>query len=79
MPKAAGLFHKAIEQSGAVDLMGITFPDQKASRRAAELTLQNLGIAPEEVSKIRDVPYEKLSEAGTKAVNIPMPKGRGFR
>ncbi|MBQ6110916.1 MAG: carboxylesterase/lipase family protein [Synergistaceae bacterium] len=75
MPKAAGLFHKGIEQSGAVDLMGITFPDQKASRRVAELTLQNLGIAPEEVSKIRDVPYEKLSEAGTKAMNQAVSEG----
>ena len=52
-PAAKGLFHKGIEQSGAVELMGITFPDQTASRRVAELTLQNLGISPEDAAKIR--------------------------
>ena len=75
MPKAAGLFHKAIEQSGAVELMGITFPDQTATRRVAELTLQNLGIAPEEVSKIRDVPFEKLFAAGNSAMAQAIQEG----
>ena len=51
MPKAVGLFHKGIEQSGAVDLMSITFPEQKATRRVAELTLQNLGISPKEINR----------------------------
>lgn len=75
MPKAAGLFHKAIEQSGAVDLMGITFPDQKASRRVAELTLQNLGIAPEEASRIRNVPFGKLLAAGNSAMKQAVSEG----
>ena len=74
-PKAEGLFHKAIEQSGAVDFMGITLPDQKATRRVAELTLQNLGIAPENAAKIREVPYEKLSAAGNSALAQAINEG----
>ena len=75
MPKAAGLFHKGIEQSGAVDLMGITFPDQKATRRVAELTLQNLGIAPENAKRIRDVPFDKLFAAGNAAMKKAIEEG----
>ena len=72
-PKAAGLFHKAIEQSGAVELMGITLPDQKATRRVAELTLQNLGIS--EAAKIKDVPYETLRQAADKALAQTIEEG----
>ncbi len=75
MPKAAGLFHKGIEQSGAVDLMGITFPEQKATRRVAELTLKNLGISPKEINKIRDVPFEKLLTAGNAAMKKAIEEG----
>lgn len=74
-PKAAGLFHKGIEQSGAVNLMGITFPDQKATRRVAELTLQNLGIAPADVDKIRDVPFDRLFAAGNAAMKQAISEG----
>ena len=72
-PSAKGLFHKAIEQSGAVELMGITLPEQKATRRVAELTLKNLNIA--DVEKIKDVPYEKLSEAANKAMAQAVSEG----
>ena len=75
MPKAIGLFHKGIEQSGAVDLMGITFPEQKATRRVAELTLQNLEISPKEINKIRDVPFEKLFVAGNAAMKKAIEEG----
>ena len=77
-PKAQGLFHKAIEQSGAVDNMGITLPDQKATRRVAELTLQNLGISPEDAAKIREVPYDKLSAAGNSAIAQAINEGYGL-
>ena len=77
-PAAKGLFHKGIEQSGAIELLGITFPDQTASRRVAELTLQNLGISPEDVAKIREVPYEKLSAAGNKAMAQAIQEGKKF-
>ena len=75
MPKAKGLFHKGIEQSGAVDLMGITFPEQKAARRVAALTLEKLNIAPEKIAEIKNVPYSKLSEAANKAMAQAVKEG----
>ncbi|MBQ9582451.1 MAG: carboxylesterase/lipase family protein [Synergistaceae bacterium] len=68
VPAAKNLFHKAIEQSGAVELMGITLPEQKAARRVAELTLKNLNISPEKISELKNVPYSKLIEAANKAM-----------
>ena len=72
-PKASGLFHKAIVQSGAVPLMGITLPGKMAARRVAELTLQNLGI--KDVSQLNDTPYDDLIRAGTKAMDITIKEG----
>ncbi len=73
MPKANGLFHKAIEQSGAVNLMGITLPRQNATRKVAELTLKNLGIT--DVKDLKNVPYEKLSDAAAKAMSQAISEG----
>ena len=75
MPKAEGLFHKAIEQSGAVDLMGITFPEHKAARRVAELTLEKLNIAPERIAEIKNIPYSKLREAANRAMAQAVKEG----
>lgn len=74
-PAAKGLFHKAIEQSGAVELMGITLPDQKATRRVAKLTLKNLELSSSEVEKLKNIPYEKLSEAANKAMTQAINEG----
>ena len=67
-PAAEGLFHKAIEQSGAVELMGISLPEQKASRRVAELTLKNLAVS--NPSELKNIPHQKLREAADKADEI---------
>lgn len=72
-PKAAGLFHKAIEQSGAVNLMGITLPDQKATRRVAELTLEKLGLT--DASALKTVPYETLNNAANNAMAQAISEG----
>ncbi|MBR1657400.1 MAG: carboxylesterase/lipase family protein [Synergistaceae bacterium] len=74
-PKAAGLFHKAIVQSGAVELMGITLPKKEASRRVAELTLSELGISSSDVSRLGDLPFEVLNEAGNKAIAEAVKEG----
>ena len=74
-PAAKNLFHKAIEQSGAVELMGITLPEQKASRRVAELTLENLNIKPSNVAELKNIPYEKLRDAGDKAMAQAIKEG----
>ena len=74
-PAAKNLFHKAIEQSGAVELMGITLPDQKASRRVAALTLENLNISPEKISELKNVSYSKLRAAADKAMAQAIKEG----
>ena len=67
-PAAKGLFHRAIVQSGAVEGMGMTLLKPATTRRVAELTLQNLGIKPEEINKINELPYADISAAAQKAL-----------
>lgn len=64
MPSAAGLFHKAIVQSGAhLDNM-----KAKYSRKIGIATLEILGIAPQNIDKLKDVPYSELLAAGGQAI-----------
>lgn len=63
-PSAAGLFHKAIVQSGSM-LRTMSAAD---SRKIGEATVAELGIAPRDIDKIQSVPYETLLAAGEKAV-----------
>lgn len=63
-PSAAGLFHKAIIQSGSMT----SAMDQKYSRRIGVAVVQELGLQPSEINKLQDVPYEDLLAAGEKAV-----------
>ncbi|MBR1603066.1 MAG: carboxylesterase/lipase family protein [Synergistaceae bacterium] len=72
-PAAKNLFHKAIEQSGAVELMGITLPDQKASRRVAELTLKNLEVS--HPSELKNINYARLRAAADKAMAQAIKEG----
>jgi para-nitrobenzyl esterase len=67
-PAARGLFHKAIVQSGALEGMGMTLPAPRTTGRVAELTLQNLGIKPEDVEKLNKLPYQQIADAGQKAL-----------
>ncbi len=67
-PAAQGLFHKAIVQSGAVERMGMTLTSPEAGRRVAELTLAALSIGPNELDRLRTVPYEQLVVASDKAL-----------
>ena len=67
MPSAKGLFHKAIVQSGAEELMGMSLPNQDATRRVAELTLQRLNLTPDELDKLQTIPYEWLAMEANKA------------
>lgn len=65
MPRAKGLFHKAIVQSGS----GATYMTDKYSRLIGELTAKNLGLSAANIDQIKKVPYQQLLEAGTKACN----------
>ncbi|MCM1150627.1 MAG: carboxylesterase/lipase family protein [Alistipes sp.] len=63
-PAAAGLFHKAIVQSGSM----LRTMEAKYSRRIGRATVAKLGLRASEVDKIGDVPYERLLAAGQEAV-----------
>ena len=65
MPSAKGLFHKAINQSGAFRSDILT---KETTQRIAEETLHELNIAPNEANKIQSIPFETLSAASSKAL-----------
>ncbi|MBQ9422292.1 MAG: carboxylesterase/lipase family protein [Pyramidobacter sp.] len=67
MPAARGLFHKAIPQSGFVPLMSMTLPLPEATRRVAELVLEELGLTPERVDELQTMPYDTLFRAANRA------------
>ena len=66
MPSAKGLFHKAINQSGAfrTALLG-----KETTQSIAAEVLKELNISSEKVDEIKNIPFEKLSAAGNKALN----------
>lgn len=63
MPRAKGLFEKAIVQSGS----GAIFMPNKYSAKIGELTVKYLGLDASSINKIKTVPYEQLLAAGNKA------------
>ncbi|MTB53748.1 carboxylesterase/lipase family protein [Lewinella sp. W8] len=65
MPSARGLFHKAINQSGA--FRG-DMPDQTLTRRIATETLKELKVTAEEVDKLQEIPFAELSAASSRAL-----------
>ncbi|AYN66523.1 carboxylesterase/lipase family protein [Euzebyella marina] len=65
MPKAKGLFHKAINQSGSFRTNILEKEDTQAI--GAEV-LSLLGIEPNQVDSIQNVPFDKLSAASTQAL-----------
>ena len=67
-PASKGLFHKAILESGATEDSGMTLTPKEISLYVTELTLKNLGISPEEIDRIKDVPYSELAAASNKAL-----------
>lgn len=71
MPKANGLFHKAINQSGA--FRGNLTTKEVTQAIAAEV-LNQLSIAPDQVDSLQKVPFKDLSAAGSKALQIVSDK-----
>ncbi|MBP3455580.1 MAG: carboxylesterase/lipase family protein [Alistipes sp.] len=63
-PSAAGLFHKAIVQSGSM----LRTMESKYSRRIGAEVLRQLGLTPAEAGKLKSIPYEQLLAAGEKAI-----------
>lgn len=64
MPPAKGLFHKAIIMSGAI----LNVNTKAMTEELGAAVLKELGIAPEDVDQIADVPYRELYDAGQRAM-----------
>ncbi len=62
MPQARGLFHKAILQSGAIAQM----QTPAAANRVMAAILADVGIAPREARRLRDLPADQLLEVQTR-------------
>lgn len=64
MPSAKGLYHKAIIMSGTI----LNVNNKAMTEELGLAVLEQLGIPVSEVDRIKDVPYDKLYQAGQKAL-----------
>jgi para-nitrobenzyl esterase len=62
MPKAKGLFHRAIVESGAV--LRLTTPED--GQRATEMLLAELGMTTSQARELQSVPMDQLAQAGAR-------------
>jgi len=63
MPKAKGLFHKAVPLSGST----IKAMDQKASQKLGEYILKEAGLTAAEVERLQDMPWKDYLILANKA------------
>ncbi len=71
MPKAQGLFHKAINQSGSFRSAMLEKEDTQA---VAKETIEQLGLNENTVDSIQNVPFEILAKASSKALKVVAEK-----
>lgn len=64
MPSAMGLFHKAIAQSGS----WILHNDDERGKALGLSVLDALGIGPDNLDRLADIPYDDLVRAGNVAL-----------
>ena len=64
MPKAKGLFHKAIIMSGTI----LNVNNHQMTQSLGKAVLKELGISEQEADRIKDVSYEELYKAGQRAM-----------
>jgi para-nitrobenzyl esterase len=67
MPSAKGLFHKAINQSGA---FRSNMLDKQATQAIAAEVLKALNLEAADVDKLQSISYAQLTEAGNKALKV---------
>jgi para-nitrobenzyl esterase len=71
MPRAKGLFHKAIVQSGA----SVRFAERERTTRLADAVLKHLGLGRGDIDKLQALPLEKLQAVVAPAqATLPRPK-----
>ncbi|WP_281540646.1 carboxylesterase/lipase family protein [Maribacter aestuarii] len=71
MPKAKGLFHKAINQSGS---FRSSMLEKEDTQDIAKETLSQLGLDKASVDSIQNIPFEILAEASSKALSVVAEK-----
>ena len=64
MPEAKGLFHKAIIMSGTI----LNVNTHEMTQTLGKAVLDELGITPDEIDKIQEIPYQELYDAGQRAM-----------
>ncbi|SEP37820.1 para-nitrobenzyl esterase [Rhodospirillales bacterium URHD0017] len=71
MPRAKGLFHKAIIQSGA----SVRFAERERTTRLADAVLKHLGLRPDQLDALQALPLQRLQEAVVPAqATLPRPR-----
>jgi len=71
MPRAKGLFHKAIIQSGA----SVRFAERERTTRLADAVLKHLGLRSDQFEALQALPLERLQEAVVPAqATLPRPR-----
>lgn len=73
-PSAKGLFHRAIMQSGGF----ANFKPKEQSVKIGPAILEELGIKPEDVDRLTDIPFDKLLAAGNAAYEKMSDGARGM-
>ena len=64
MPKAKGLFHKAIIMSGTI----LNVNTHEMTQTLGKAVLKELDISESNIDKLKDVPYQQLYDAGQRAM-----------
>lgn len=59
MPSAKGLFHRAIAESGT----GVRWPSAEEGTKMARAVLEKLGVAPDNLAALHQLPPEKIAAA----------------
>lgn len=73
MPRAKGLFHKAVNQSGSFR-MGIL--EKEDTQAIGAEVLSELGLTANQVDSLQNIPFDKLAAAGIKALKTVEEKMR---
>lgn len=70
MPRAAGLFHRAIVQSGSM----LRMPGPATTTKLADAVLKELGITKINLDQLQSVPVGRIIAAGVKAGDAVFPR-----
>jgi para-nitrobenzyl esterase len=69
MPCAAGLFHKAIVQSGSM----LRMPGPEATAKLSAAVLKDLGITKNNVDQLHSIPFSRIIAAGISGAKAVFP------